>query len=137
MDFCRNNPVLTNLVDLFIFESRASEITVQCSMEKYNSCYPTYLTNVKSQPTGILNISCLSEQLSMGVMSQKKGALVTQKSLNIALALFFSVRFVLIAAPVLLHSILSIFGLFSINFKCHNKYRYALANIQSAIKTSI
>ena len=60
-------------------------------MEKYKSCYPIYeyLTNVKSQPTEILNISCLNEDLSKAVT--KKSALVTQKSLNIALRFFLVV----------------------------------------------
>ena len=48
----------------------ASDITVKYSILwaciKF-SCYPAYLANVKSQPTGILNINCFSEYLSMGV----------------------------------------------------------------------
>ncbi len=31
----------------WISDAQASEITVQYSMEKYNSCYPAYFTNVK------------------------------------------------------------------------------------------
>ena len=46
--------------------------SVQYSMEKYNSCYPAYLVNVKSNPTGIFNISSLSEYLLM--VSKKWGA---------------------------------------------------------------
>ena len=45
-------------------------------MEKYNSCYATYLANAKSKPTGILNVSFFSGYLSMGVI--KIGCWVTQ-----------------------------------------------------------
>ena len=48
----------------WISDARTSDITVQYSMEKYNSCYLSYLANIKSHPT---EISFLSKYLSMSV----------------------------------------------------------------------
>ena len=45
----------------------ASEIAIQYSLEKHNSCYPAYLANIKSKPSGILNIRVLGFDTNVGV----------------------------------------------------------------------